>query len=371
MKNNRKSGSNTPRPLWLLMSWVLILASCQQKETTVPVRRNIEEAVFASGHIEQEKNYTVSAKSDGIILSLPVKEGDIVSQKDMIAVIENDVQNNQLQDALAVYNDAVINASPNSPQLQNIQTQIDQAQQQLEFDKENYERYKGLWEKKSISTLDYERAKLQYKASQNNLLGLKKNYSDAESTLKLSMERSRVQVNTQQSLLKDYCLTTHESGKVINVFKKQGELVRRGEAIARIGSGAYVIKLFVSEDDITKVNIGHEVVVNMNTYPDETFPAKITNIYPGFDQTEQSYVVEAQFDRLPEKMFSGTQLQANIETGSRKDVVVIPTAYVSRGSYVMLTNGEEIHIETGSKNDNWIEVVSGISEEDEIVKPKS
>jgi macrolide-specific efflux system membrane fusion protein len=64
----------------------------------------------------------------------------------VIAVIENEVQNNQLQDALVVYNDAVKNASPDSPQLQQLQTQIEQAAQQLEFDKENYLRYKDLWE---------------------------------------------------------------------------------------------------------------------------------------------------------------------------------------------------------------------------------
>jgi macrolide-specific efflux system membrane fusion protein len=155
---------------------------------------------------------------------------------------------------------------------------------------------------------------------------------------------------------------------VIKVFKKQGELVRRGEAIAKIGSGEYIIKLFVSEDDITKINIGHPVVVNINTYPDQTFEAEITKIYPAFDETEQSYIVEAVFKQLPQKMFSGTQLQANIETGNRKDVLVIPTAYISRGSFVQLKYGGEKKIETGSKNKEWTEVVSGLAEGDVIVK---
>ncbi|MEM9717810.1 MAG: HlyD family efflux transporter periplasmic adaptor subunit [Bacteroidota bacterium] len=348
-----------------------LLFGCGQEETTVPVRKNIEEAVFASGHIEQEHHYTVSAKVEGILLSIPIKEGNEVAQNDLIAIIENDVQNNQLQDAVAVYQDAVSSASPNAPQLASIQTQIDQAEQQLAFDKENYTRYKGLWEKKSVSQLEFEKAELQYKASLNNLLALEKNYGETQNSLNLSVQRSQVQVSTQKSLLKDYKLTTGASGKVINVFKKQGELIRKGEALARIGSGAYIIKLFVSEDDITKVTIGQLVAVHINTYPDQRFSATITKIYPGFDEAEQSYIVEAQFDQLPEKMFYGTQLQANIETGSRNNVVVIPREYISKGNFVMLENGEEKQIETGSKNNDWIEVVSGLPEGAVLVKPKS
>lgn len=356
---------------FLAIGLMLIQASCQPKESTLPAVKNIEDAVFASGYTEQENNYTVSAKVDGIILSLPVKEGDSVAKNKVIAIIENEVQHNQLQDASAVYQDALKNASPNAPQLQSLQTQIDQAKQQLAFDKEHYRRNKALWDKKSVSRLDFEKAELQFKAAQSNLSALQEQYQEVQNTLQLNVERSRVQVNTQRSLLKDYELTTGASGKVIKVFKKQGELVRRGEAIAKIGSGEYIIRLFVSEDDITKIDIGHPVVVHINTYPDQTFAAEITKIYPAFDETEQSYIVEAEFKQLPQKMFSGTQLQANIETGNRKNVLVIPTAYLSRGSFVKLENGEEKQIETGSKNKEWTEVVSGLAEGDVIVKPNN
>jgi macrolide-specific efflux system membrane fusion protein len=361
--------NTSKQSLWYAATLAILLTACNRQETTVPERKNIEDAVFASGYIEQENNYTVSAKVEGILLTLPVKEGDSVSRNDLIAVVEYDVQNDQLQDAQVVYEDAVKNASPNSPQLLNLQTKIEQAEKQLAFDKENYLRYKDLLEKKSVSQLDFEKAELQYKAAQSNLVSLQKNYDEALSGLNLNVQRTAVQVNTQKTLLKDYKLLTEAGGTVINVFKKQGELLRRGEAIATIGSGAYIIKLFVSEDDITKVDIGQPIAVNLNTYPSETFWAKVTKIFPGFDETEQSYIVEAQFDQLPEKMFSGTQLQANIQTGSRKNVLVIPTAYVVRGSYVLLENGEEQKIETGSKNSTWTEVISGITENDIIVKP--
>jgi len=357
--------------IWICIALCsIMLASCKKKETTSPVRKNIEEAVFASGYIRQENQYTVSANVEGIILSIPVNEGDSVAKNGLIATIKSDVQNNQLQDAIAVHNNAAINASVNAPQLQQIQAQINQAQQQLNLDKENYLRYKELMAKNSISQLDFENAELKYNASQNNLFALQKNYKETEDALKLNEQRSLAQLNIQKSVLNDYQLETMLPGKVINVFKKQGELIRRGEAIAEIGNGAFIIKLLVAEDDITKISIGQTVMVNINTYPDKVFSAKITKIYPAFDDKEQSYILEAQFNQLPEKLFSGTQLQANIQTGNRNNVLVIPTSYVVKKSYVKLENGEERKIVTGSVSNDWTEVISGITENDVIVKPK-
>jgi multidrug efflux pump subunit AcrA (membrane-fusion protein) len=354
---------------WMLLMLVP-LVSCKQEETVVPEMRTIEDAVFASGYTEQEISYTVSSNVEGILLSLPIKEDDIVSKEDVIAVIKSDVQQNQLQDAMAVYKEALQDASPDSPELLNIQAQIDQAQVQLAFDQEIYLRYKDLWDKKSVSMLDFEKAELQFKASQSNLIALQKQYRETENALNLQLERSLVQVNSQQSVLKDYQITTGTPGKVIEVYKKQGELVRRGEAIAKIGSGPYLLKLLISEEDITRVAIGNPVAVALNTYPNETFQARVSKIYPGFNESEQSYIAEAKFEHTPERLFSGTQLQANIQTGSREKVLVVPSSYVWKGNFVKLSNGEEKQLVTGARNSEWTEVVSGLSREDILVKPR-
>lgn len=364
MKHNRFT-------LWGSMIVIItLLSSCNKRETTTPTRKHIVNAVFASGFIEQENQYTVSASADGILTTIPVSEGDLVTQNTTVAIIKSDVQNNQVTDAQVVYNNAAANASAEASILQQIQTKINQANSQLLLDKVNYERYKDLRGQNSVSQLEFEKAELQYKASQNKLLELQNSYKATESDLKLNEKRSLVQVNTQKAILDDYKLNSSISGKVINVFKKQGELIRRGEAVAEIGSGEFIIKLFVGEDDINKVNNNQTVSVHLNTYPNKTFKAKISKIYPSFNSTEQSYVVEAQFNQVPNKIFSGSQLQANIESGKSNDVLVIPTAYIIRANYVLLENGEEKSIKTGKKNSDWTEVISGLSEEDIIVKPK-
>ncbi|MEL7377094.1 MAG: efflux RND transporter periplasmic adaptor subunit [Bacteroidota bacterium] len=329
----------------------------------------MEDAVFASGHLEQENLYTVSAIVDGLILSLPVEEGDEVSRHQLIALVDNDVQNNQLADALVVYNDAKDRAAPGSPELESLSMQIEQARNQLTFDEENYLRYQSLYEKQSVSRMDFEQAELKYQTAQTNLSSLEENYAELLNSLHLNVERSLVQVNTQQSLLADYQLTTEEAGLVIDLFKSQGELVRKGEAVARIASGDYLIKLLVAEEDITKVELGQQVKVFLNTYPDRSFQAQVTKVYPSFDESEQSYLVEAKFNELPDRLFSGTQLQANIEIGLQREGLVVPSSYVGRNNTVVLASGEEREIEVGSTSNEWTEVLSGLSIHDQIVQP--
>jgi len=346
------------------------IVACNKVETTTVERRNLEEYVFSSGLVEQEDNYTVSAKVEGIIRSLPFSEGDSVQAGEVIAVIENQVQNNQLSDARAVYEDALRDASPNSPRLLGMQTQVRQAEEQLAFDRDLYLRYKELREKNSVSQLDLEKAELQFRASENQLEVQKKNYAELLNSLRLNVERSRAQLQTQETLLDDYELLTGASGVVIKVFKKEGELSKRGEPIARIGSGEFRIRLYVAEEDINKVDLGDPVRVQMNTYPHRSFEARVSKIHPGFDEAEQSYVVEARFRQLPEKLFSGTQLQANIDTGQRDSVLLIPTDYILRGAFVIMEDGEERRIVTGNRNSEWTEVVSGLTGQEVIRKPE-
>jgi multidrug efflux pump subunit AcrA (membrane-fusion protein) len=310
----------------------------------------VQEVVFASGIMEMENEYVISTKVDGILTQLASKEGDCVQANQTIAMLASEVQKSQLNEALVVFNDSKKNALPSSPQLQHLESQIKQGKEQLFFDREQYLK-----------------KKLQFEASSNNLLALEENYKELENSLQLNVLRNQAQVHTQQALLQEYSLQTQAAGLVINVYKKQGELVRRGEEILKIGSGKYISKLFISEEDITQIQINQKVIVSINTYLDRTFTAKVSKIYPSFDESEQSYIVEAEFTEFPEKLFSGTQLQANIQTNAKSNMLLIPTAYL-KNNKVQLENGELKTLELGFSNSEWTEVKSGISENDIIIK---
>lgn len=349
-----------------LAAWAFL----PKPEETKAVRKNIEESVFASGNVDMENVYLVSASVSGVLDNLFVTEGDLLKKGQPIAFINSDAQYSQIEDAAVVLKDAQSNETNNSPKLLQIEAQIGQAKIQFENDESNYSRYLGLREKNSVSQLDLDNARLQMEASKNNLTVLEKNYEDTKNALRLNSERSKIQLGAQYVNLSDYKIKADEEGEVISVMKKKGELVRPGEVIAKIGNGGYLIRMEVSEDDIVRVEKGQKVNVRLNTEPDKVYVATISKILPGFDEVQQSYSVEAVFDELPSKLFSGTQLQANIMTGTRKDVLVIPSRFVDKSKFVKLKSGEIREIRIGEKNSEWTEVLEGLSENEAVILPK-
>jgi len=349
---------------------MMCLGACSSQQETRPVRKSLQQAVFASGHLEQEDEYVIAATAEGTIRELNMREGDKLTAGQILVRIKSDAARTQLQEARIVYNDARKNATPDAPQLSQLEAQIGVARAQLDQDRLNYERYTALRSKNSASQLELEKAQLLYKTSHSNLVALEENYSQVQGALRLNAARSLQQVKTQQAILSEYETTTDHPGIVLDVLKKKGELVRKGEVIAKIGSGRHIMKLFIAEDDITRLSLGQRAIIQMNNYPDTTFAATITRILPAFDQTAQSYSVEAAFVNPPPQLLSGTQLQANIVQEGVKPVLVIPSAALVRGQFVQMRDGKERAIRTGQKVGSWVEVKAGLTEKDIILLPK-
>ena len=153
------------------------------------------------------------------------------------------MQSAQLATAQANFRDAQQKAKPSSPQIAQLELQIQQASTQVELDRKNYNRYKELIKTNAVAQVEYDKAKLQFEASQNNLKILEKSLDDLRLSLKLNLDNAYNQLKIQQQNTDDYFINSAIKGKVLNVLKNQGELVRRGETLAKIGGGKTVIRL--------------------------------------------------------------------------------------------------------------------------------
>ncbi|MDF0715971.1 HlyD family efflux transporter periplasmic adaptor subunit [Muricauda sp. 334s03] len=350
----------------------ILILGCSGKNTTTPVRKDIIDVVFASGHLAKTTEYLVTANTEGFLNHSLVKEGDVVHIGDNLFQLSNQVQSAQLENALANFRDAKAKVDANSPQLTQLRLQIDQAETQLQLDRKNMERYRALLQTNAVSQLDYDKAKVQFDNSKAQVDILKKSLSELEQSLQLNLENARNQLRIQQENNEDYFIKSQISGTVLNVFKEQGELVKRGESIAKIGGGGDIIKLFVAEEDIDKVALGQKAKISLNTEKEAIFDAEINKIYPAFDEAEQSFVIEATFIDKPKSLYTGTQLQANIVIADISGTLVIPTSYLVKDSMVILADSKvEIPIRLGVRTDDWVEVLIGLKENTEIEAPKN
>ncbi len=353
-------------PVFLL---VAVLASCNSHETTQPKQADIIDAVFASGNIISANEYRVTVNTEGYLTKSFVEEGSRVDAGMPLFQLSNEVQSEQLSNAEILYQDALKNARPDSPQRIQAELKLEQSKSQLVLDKKNLLRYEKLLESKAVSQLEYDNMKLQCENSERNVAMNEKSLQDLVNSLKISVENAKTQMTIQRQNNKEYYLSSAINGEVLQVYKSEGDLVKRGEVVALVGGGEMLTKLFVSEDDIQEIKLKQRVILNLNTEKDQTYAGEVTKIYPAFDMMEQSFLVEASFIDVPEVLFHNTQLQANIIIGQRNNTLVIPSSYLSDNDSVMLKGGDFRFVNVGIRNEQWVEVLEGINEGDILQNP--
>lgn len=356
---------------YFLYLWVLGAVACTGRREIRAGRKTIVDAVFASGHTENKSQYTLMANVEGVVQQAYVVEGDTVHNGERLFRIQNDVQRTEVVNAATNLDFARTNAAEGSPQLVQLEAQIAQAQKKLSLDSVNYLRYSRLVRTQAVSTSDYDNARLTYQNSQSTLIVLQKNLADLRHNLDLSVENARAQYRIQKENDNYYDINSVGDGVVMNVDKRKGDYIRKGDAIAVMGTGSVIIKLDIAEDDIRRIRVGQRTLISLNSEKEKTFNAAITKIYPAFNSVEQSFVAEAAFDTVPDHLLNGTQLQANIIIATRTNALVIPSYCLVNDSFVLVKGDEEKHrVQVGIRTLEWAEITAGLDEGNVILTPK-
>jgi multidrug efflux pump subunit AcrA (membrane-fusion protein) len=357
-------------PVWLAIAITIILFGCKQNQSITPVRQNIVEAVFASGNIITEHQYVVTSQADGYLSKSIFNEGDSVKAGQILFRIENDALPAQLESAEANYKYAVSNSGLHSPVLEQLMAQKNQVENKLTTDSLNYIRYQRLVNSGAVSKVDYEKVKATYENSQQDLISINNQISETLNKLQLEVSNNKANLAVQRNTSSFYEIKAYVDGAILQIQKKEGELIKRGEPVAEIGSGKFIAKLFIVEEDINKLKTGQEVYIELNTDKNKSYKASLSKIYPYFDNTEQSFIAEAVFDEYIGHLRSGTQLQANIKIKEKADALIIPATYLLPGDFILDNKNQQVRVTVGIRNAEWVEILSGVNDSTAILLPK-
>lgn len=341
---------------------VTLLFSCTNKEEIQPINQDIKELVFASGQLEWDDSYNLTAQTDGVLQQANFEVGNIVTKGKIIGTIDNEINaiNAEIaQEQIGITNQ---NVSVNSPALLQLEQSIQFAESKYLQDKKQAERYERLNQQNIGSRLEYENAQLNAKNSLSNLNSLKKQYKVILQQAKQQQIAAKGQLKNNQILKKYNSILVTESGTVIKKFKTNGDYVKKGEVIATIANQQKVEGVLnVDENSIDKVKIGQNVFVRLNTSKSIIFKGKISEILSAFDTQSQSFICKITFDKPFTNSLFGTQLEANILVGEKKNALLIPRKYVGFGNKVNVKGKDEnVIITTGIISTDYVEVLSGI-----------
>jgi multidrug efflux pump subunit AcrA (membrane-fusion protein) len=353
-----------------LFSFVLILfVSCKSNvPETSPQRKDLVEMVFASGVLQADDQYDLTAQTDGYITSLSFTEGDLVKAGQLLASIDNNQNIISAQSAGQLQTIAQRNTLPSAPALQQIQANITAAAEKLKLDQVQAARYKTLFENNSVAKIEYENAQLAVTNSQANLSALQQQYNNQKIAADQQEVSQRSFSNINRVIKDQNMVKAIVAGRIYQKKKLLGDYVRKGDVIASIGNPNLIYaQLNVDESNMGKVKDGQDVVVQLNTNKNKTYKATVHEILPAFDAGTQSFIIKAWFTDSLDFRIAGTQLEANIITGQKKNVLVIPRSYLGYGNKVILKGKKEVIVKTGIVSNEWVEILDGISEKDVLM----
>lgn len=352
-------------PLALVL--VLLLHACQQAPTIRVKKKNIVEAVYASGFVVPKNEYKLYAIGDGYVVQQFKNAGDEIKIGEAVYQIQNDNQSAKLDAAGSAYRVAQQNLLNTSPVLQELQNSIESAALKFSNDSLAYVRSKNMFTQGVITQSEFDKTVLAFNVSKNDLQSAKDRFRKSKDQLSIDAKNAQSTFQAATTDFNNYSLKSIINGKVFETYKEQGELVKRNDLIALIGDKSEkILQLSVDQQDIEKVKVGQKVIVKIDISGNKIYEATVDKIYPTMNQNEQSFRVDAVFQKGFDINFIRTSVEANIVIAQKENVLVVPRTVLVNNDKVILKNGTEKKISTGIGNLEEVEVTSGLNENDEL-----
>ena len=348
---------------------LLLVVACGKGEEIQPKLQDIKELVFASGTLEWDNAYNLTAQTDGIISEVNFEVGSKVVKGKSVAEINNEQNRINVQTTQEQLQIAAENVTDKAPALLQLTENIQFAESKHAQDNVQVERYRKLFESQSVSKLELENITLTAKNSLANLNALKKQYAQVLQAAKQQYITQKGQLRNNEAIQNYNHVYVAMSGTVIKKLKSNGDYVRKGDVIAVIADASKVEGLLnVDENSIDKIKLGQVVFVQLNTNKQKVFKGKVSEILSSFDAASQSFICKVLFDAPLATSYYGTQLEANILIGEKKNALLIPKSYLDYGNKVHLKSSDQlVKIRTGIVSSEYVEVLSGITKNDVLL----
>lgn len=362
----------------IIFNIVLILAflitGCGgKKKTAHPVRKDLTQAVYASGKVYPEKYFKLIAKYPGYVKKIFVKPGDIISKGDTLLIIKNEQAELGTQAAKNLLQLAQKNAGSESDLLNIYRNDVIAAATKLQLDSMNFARYTQLLKENATTQVQYDQSKVSYEISKANYAKATKAYEGAKDKSSTEAQNALINYEVQIASNNDFVIISERAGKIFNLDVKEGDLINPQKMIMEIGNEmGYEVELNIDETDVELVKPGQKIIYEADAFKNnEKFEGQVEENYLSINPVNKTAKVISNIKFAKEQqVYAGMSVEANIIIEERKNILVIPREYVFDFNKVKVKGKEEpIMIKKGIEDLEFVEVMEGLSENDEIENP--
>lgn len=293
-------------------------------------------SIESSGTIES-KDVVVSSKTAGEILEIIFSEGDKVNAGDTVLIIDHEMLDIQLLQAIAVKDAA--QAQLNLMLKGARQEDIISAEQNLNQAKINFEnaerdkiRMENLYNSRSITqkqfedaVVRYELMNAQYKAAQENYNKIKKIFRPEEiEQAKANLNKAIAGVELLKKNIRDCFVTSPINGFIVKTFVEKGETVSPMSSLFKVSDLDNIeLKIYVSAEELGLVKLGQKAEISVDSFKDKTFEGTVTYISPEAEFTPKNIQTKDERTKLVFAVkISISNKDYNLKSGMPADAVI-------------------------------------------------
>ena len=221
-------------------------------------KETITQYVEAAGTIKPINTIAVGTQVSGTVAKIYVDYNSIVKKGDLLAELDPSLFQ--------------ANVDQSSAKLNNAKATLARSQATLNYKKNNYQRYKHLYEKNYVSRDDVELAQANYLQAKAELDSAKAEVSASSAALENNLTNLRYSK-----------ITSPVDGTVISRAVDVGQTVAASFNTPTLFEVAkdltkMQIETSVSEADIGKIKVGQEATYTLDGYQDKKFHGEITQV---------------------------------------------------------------------------------------------
>ena len=298
------------------------------------VFENVEQTLEAVGSFLPEDEVTVGAEESGVIKELLVDEGYQVKKGDLLLKIDDEKFRLEVEESEASLKEAI---------------------SRLEHSQSTLKRMTNLFQEGVIGQQEFDDAKNQ--ASLNQAI----------------VENIRARLRRFKKSLRDTKVIAPMDGVVSERMVSAGEYVKVGADLVKIvDSNPLKLTFTLPEKNAGEIKTGQRVRVITSVYRDETFEGEIYFINPKVDPDTRTIEVKAWVDNSEYKLRPGYFVDVRVLLEKRRSLVLPESAVIVREGEVVVmvvVDGSVKYkrITPGVRYDGKVEILDGISPEEEIV----
>src|SRR5579864_5947931 len=397
-------------------------------QTAKVQHEDLASVVSASGEIKPKTYVNIGANAYGKIIHLYVKEGDRVKKGQLLAQLENVQSSADVNASEASLQAAATDAVAADAGLKTSQADLLRAQADYERNKLDWERAQSLYRDGLISKSDFDSRKNAWATADAGLTQAEARVAQAKAqndSADRHITQAKAMLTRYADALQKTTYPAPFDGVITNLPVREGETVvigiqnAQGSTLMTLADMSVITaEVKVDETDIVNVRLGQPAEVTIDAIPKKVFHATVSEIgnnaivrstgvatsqQASASQEAKDFKVVVTLQDPPEDLRPGLSTTAKITTATRSNVVTIPiqaltirreedleAASAEKGSVqaaapqkdasknkkesevqgvfvIRDKKAQFVPVQTGITGTTDIEVLSGLTQGDEIV----